>query len=307
MDLYRVNLNLLIALDHLLTEKSVTFAAKKLGMTQAAMSHNLQQLRDLFGDDLLVREKNHMLLTNYARELHPKLQQIIEEVRTLIVDGQRFVPEKAQRTFRLGMSDYMVALVLPKLLSLLQKHAPGIKIVIESADHLGVSEPFERGEYDLAIGKLFSPSPSVRSMPLFQDRAVCIMNPKHALAAKKTLTLSDYVQAEHIAVCLDKDRYLSSLIEQRLVELGVARNVKLALPFVSVIFKLIEGAQHLLSTVTDRMAMLYQDENRFVIKPLPFTMQNIEYCLVWHQRHENDPGHVWLRSQIKTLGRVPKL
>src|SRR4051812_29769674 len=107
IELYRINLNLLVALDVLLAEQSVTKAAKKLFLTQAAMSNNLQQLREIFKDDLLIREKNGMILTSYALDLQPKLHQVLEELRTVVLAGQRFVPELSQRTFKVGMTDYM--------------------------------------------------------------------------------------------------------------------------------------------------------------------------------------------------------
>ncbi len=301
MDLYRVNLNLLIALDHLLTEKSVTNAAKKLAITQAAMSNNLQQLRELFTDDLLVREKHHMLLTPYAKDIHPKLHQIIEELRTLITDGQRFIPEKSERVFKIGMSDYMVSLVMPGLLKYLEKNAPHIRIIIAPIQYACSSDPFEVGDYDLAISKLFSSPPSIRSTLLFKDKGVCLLNPRHPLAKKKKITLAEYIAGEHVAVRSDKNSYFSSLIDQTLLQLGVERRVQLALPFVTPIFKILESSETLIGTMIKSMATLYQHNTHCIIKPLPFEMPYGEFYLVWHQRHANDPGHQWLREVIERL------
>src|SRR3990167_2157075 len=298
MDLYRVNLNLLIALDILLAEKSVTAAAKKLFITQAAMSNNLQQLRVIFKDELLAREKNQMVPTHYAKELQPKLNQLLQELKTLIVDGQRFVSEKSERIFKIGMADYMVSLIMPQLLAYLKKHAPGIKIRITPLSQSGSAEPFENGEYDLAIGKLFSPSRFVRSTLLFEDTGVCIVSGKHPLAKKKTITLKEYLSAEHIAIAADSHTYCPSLIEQALTQLGVERNVALSLSFITPMFKLIEQSDYLLGTVIKSMAQLYQEHMDYVIKPLPFKMQPIELYLVWHQHHEADMGHQWLRNAI---------
>jgi DNA-binding transcriptional LysR family regulator len=136
MDLYRVNLNLLIALDALLLEQSVTFAAKKLFITQAAMSNSLQQLRILFKDDLLVRDKSRMILTHYARELQPRLHQVVQEVHSLVVSGQRFEAKTSERVFKIGTSDYMAALLLPKLIACLQHQAPKMKIMTISVNVL---------------------------------------------------------------------------------------------------------------------------------------------------------------------------
>lgn len=302
MDLQRINLNLLVALELLLLEQSVTLSAKKLFITQAAMSHNLQQLREIFQDPLLVREKNHMVLTPYARKLQPKLSQVLQEMRSLVINGQRFVPERSERVFKIGMSDYMVSLVLPKLLTYLQAYAPGINLQIIPINHLGSSEPFERGEYDLGIGKLLlTPSSSVRSELLCRDTGVCILNLKHALAKKKTITLKEYLACEHIAVCTDRQYAPPTLIEQALAELGVERRVKVLLPFVTPIFKLIETSETLIGTMIQSMAELYQDQARYVIKPLPFKIRDLEFYVVWHHRHEEDIAHRWLREAIRLV------
>lgn len=301
MNLNKINLNLLVALDHLLTEQSVTLAAKKMMLTQAAMSNNLQQLRNIFKDPLLFREKNRMVLTCYAKELQPKLHEVLQELGTLIQNGQRFEAKVSQRCFKIGMADYMVPLLVPKLLAYLQKNAPQIKIVITPVGHIGSAEAFERGDYDLAIGKLFSQDAAIRAQILFKDIGVCIVNRHHPLALKKKITLNDYLTAEHVAICAGQESSFPTLVEQALAQLGVARNIKIALPFVTPIFKLIEASEYLIGTVMSSMAHLYHQDHQFVIKPLPFQMPQIDFYLTWHQRHESDMGHFWLRECFSCL------
>ncbi len=300
MDLYRLNLNLLIALDTLLLEQSVTLAAKKTCISQAAMSNNLQQLRELFKDDLLIRERNHMVLTSYAKELQPKLHQVLQEVHSLVVSGQRFEPETSKRVFKIGMSDYMASIFLPKLTSILQHKAPFIKINVISLYHLSSKEPFEKGDYDLGMGKIFQVVAPVSKQLLFQDTAVCIMNHDHPLAKKK-ITLKDYIANKHIAVRADNPLF-TAIIEQSLTKLGYQRDIQISLPFVVPILKLIEQSDNLIATVIRSMALLYNKSHRYVIKPLPFKIPAIEFYLAWHQQYDNDPGHKWLRQQIIEIG-----
>lgn len=298
MDLYRVNLNLLIALDILLLEQSVTLAAKKLFITQAAMSNNLQKLRELFKDDLLVREKNHMVLTVYAQELQPKLHQVLQEVQSLVVSGQRFEAATSKRVFRIGVSDYIAALLLPKLIANLEIKAPNIKIVVVSVYHLSSTESFEKGEYDLGIGKIFEMEAQlIRTQLLFNESAVCIMSPRHYLAKKKKITMKDYLANKHIGVRA-QNPYFPPVIDDSLTKLGLQRDIQLCLPFILPIFKLIEQSDHLIATVVNSMARVYNTHHDYVIKPLPFDIPDIEIHLAWHQRHENDLGHKWLRQQI---------
>lgn len=207
MDLYRINLNLLIALDILFQEKNVTEAAKKIFLTQSAMSNNLQQLRIIFKDELLMREKKGMVLTSYAKELQPQLHRVLQELSGLVMNCRCFEPKTSTRVFKIGLSDYLSVLILPELITLLQIEAPYIKISVVSAYHLSSNEPFEKEEYDLAIGKMFQISSPVNTQLLFKDSAVCIINPKHPLAKKKKITLKDYLAYQHIAVCANNPNF----------------------------------------------------------------------------------------------------
>jgi len=300
MNLYRVNLNLLIALDALLLEGSVTNASKKLFITQAAMSNNLQQLRELFKDDLLIREKNHMVLTAYAKELQPKLHQVLQELQCLIVSGQRFDPLSSDRVFKIGLTDYLVSLLMPKLLRYLQAKAPNIKLSIVSVHHLSNSDAFEKGEYDLAIGKVAGLKPTISTQLLFKETACCVMHRDHPLNKKKIITLDDYLSYHHIAVRADNPNF-PPVIEESLAKLGHKRNVRIEVPFVLPIFKLLEEQTDLIATIIRSITLLCPSP-KYVIRDLPFHIPEIKFYLAWHQRYNSDLGHQWLRNIILKIG-----
>ena len=303
MDLYRLNLNLLIALDILLEEKNVTLAAKKIFLTQSAMSNNLQQLRVIFKDELLIREKSGMTLTGYAKELQPQLHRVLSELGCLVTNCRRFDPKTSARVFKIGLSDYLSALILPQLIERLQKDAPNIKIRIVSAYHFNSIESFEKEEYDLAIGKIFQLSSPVQTQLLFKDTAVCIINPQHPLAQKKKITLKDYLAYQHIAVCADNPNF-PPVIEQSLARLAAQRNIQVSLPFVVSIFTLIEHSKNLIATIMKSTALLFQHKRCYAVKTLPFKIPATEFYLAWHRRFENDPGHQWIRQQIVDVGKT---
>lgn len=304
MNLYRINLNLLVALDELLAAQSVTLAAKKLSLTQAAMSNNLQQLREIFKDPLLAREKNYMILTPYAKELRPKLHQVLQEMHSLIVSGQQFDPATSTRLFKIGMSDYVAALLLPKLMNILAQEAPQLRIKIVSDTSIGSIASFERGDYELAVGKTFENTTTLCKQALFTDTGVCILNPHHALARQKTLSLADYVACEHIAVQVDNP-LTSRLIEEALAKHNVHRNIKVASPFVCPIIDWVAESPTLVGTVIKRIAELYYDPKRFVMRSLPFEIDPLVFYLLWHPRQESDRGQQWLRERIvQVLGSV---
>jgi DNA-binding transcriptional LysR family regulator len=301
IDLYRINLNLLIALDVLLAEQNVTQAAKKLFLSQAAMSKNLQQLRDIFKDELLVREKNRMILTNYASLLQPKLHQVLEEIRNLIENGQRFEPSTSQRSFKIGMSDYMSSLLLPKVLEHLQRKAPGIEIIVMPVEYLGDPEAFEKGKYDLALGKIFGDSPSIKKQLLFKDRGVCVLSKKHPLAKKQNISLEEYLNYPHTAVLRTDNPERPRIIDEALAKLNVKRQVRISLPYMGPIFQLIEASDSLIGTAPQKIALLHQKHYSILIKPLPFDLQEMKFQIAWHHIHESDLGHTWLRNQIMEI------
>lgn len=300
MDLYRLNLNLLVALDTLFAERNVTLSAKKLFITQAAMSNNLQQLREIFKDELLVREKNQMVLTHYARDLQPKLHQVISEVRSLVTSGQQFCPKTSERTFKLGMCDYMAVLVLPKILKVLETEAPGVNITIVPIDRLGMQQNFDEGCYDFILGKPLLNQYFPHKEPLFQEKVVCILNPRHPLAKKPKLTLKDYLAYPHAAIKIENPNVLM-VVEDALTKLNTQRNIKIGLPFIVPMLQLIDQSSTLIGTMIEGITKIYRNKYNFVTKPVPFTTNIIQYYLMWHSRFKNDVGHQWLRQKIIEL------
>lgn len=302
MDLYRINLNLLVALDALFEEKSVTRAAKKLFITQAALSNNLVQLRKIFDDELLVRQKNHMALTSFAIELQPKLHRLLEEMRCVIASGQEFEPEKSARLFKIGMTDYLSILILPQLLCALQKKAPNVKIEIIPEYYVHSEEAFEDEKYDLALGKMIHLGASIQKALLFQDIAVCIMNPKHPLAGKKKITLKEYLSYKHISIRSNSPHY-PPVIEQALSRHSVERECRLSLPFASAVFTIIENSTSpLIGTILRSVAEHFHKRQSVIIKPVPFKLESVSFYAGWHRRFDNDPGHRWLREEILKIG-----
>ena len=297
MDLYRLNLNLLIALDVLFLEQNVTEAAKKLFITQAAMSNNLQKLREIFKDDLLIRDKNRMRLSAYAEMLQPKLHQVLQEVRSLIESGQRFEPETSTRLFKVGMPDYLAALLLPKLAAYLQHAAPHIRLSIIPSSHLSGIDAFQRGDYELGLGKAFEITSPIQKKLLFKDTGVCIMSRDHPLAKKKKITLKDYLSNKHVAVHSNHPNF-PPVIEQSLGKLGFKRDVLIYIPFVLPIYQIIEESDNLLGTVIRSMTLVYQKKHSFVIKALPFSIPKIDFYAGWHHKYDQDLGHIWLREKI---------
>lgn len=150
-DLRRIDLNLLVILDALLSEQHVTRAAERLHLSQPAVSHALARLRDLLGDALLVRQGSSLVPTARALELAMPLAEALAQVQALL-EPNRFDPASAKRTFRVAMSDYSAAIFLPGLVRTLRREAPGIDLQIIQASREGMLDGVLNGDIDLAAG-----------------------------------------------------------------------------------------------------------------------------------------------------------
>ena len=167
-DLRRIDLNLLVILDALLSEQHVTRAAERLHLSQPAVSHALARLRDLLGDPLLVRQGGALVPTARALELAAPLAEALAQVQALLAPN-RFDPASAKRRFRVAMSDYSAAIFLPGLVRTLRREAPGIDLQIVQASREGMVDGVLNGDLDLAAGVFPDMPAELRTTPLFEE------------------------------------------------------------------------------------------------------------------------------------------
>src|SRR3990167_5206841 len=156
MNLYRINLNLLKVFVVLMREQHVSTAANSLGLTQPAVSNSLQQLRELFQDELLIRSGKKMVPTQKALLLAPQIQQALNQLETVIFFSEEFDYKTSSREFRLGMTDYAEYVLLPKLYERIKEVAPHISLKVLTC-HEFSPEDFEAEELshtDKALKKL---------------------------------------------------------------------------------------------------------------------------------------------------------
>src|SRR5215211_1855485 len=152
VNLSRVDLNLLVALDALLTERSVTRAAARVGLGQSAMSHNLARLRALFGDEILTRGPEGMRPTPRALALVEPVRTVLSQIEALVSRDEAFNPQTAEHTFRVGLSDTLEALIVPSLLAHLCEVAPGIHLRLHNFEPSKLLDDLDADRLDLAIG-----------------------------------------------------------------------------------------------------------------------------------------------------------
>ena len=292
-DLRRIDLNLLVILDALLSEQHVTRAAERLHLSQPAVSHALARLRDVLGDPLLVRAGSTLVPTARALELVAPLAEALAQVQSLLAPNT-FDPATARRTFRVAMSDYGAAIILPGLIRTLRREAPGIDLQISHASREGMLEGVLNGDIDVAAGVFPEMPNELRSSVLFEERYVCLLD-RRSLPADGVLDLPTYLSRPH--VLLEMRGSGTPEIERALTALRERRRVAISLPHWSVAPQLISGTD-LILTVSSR-SVRDIDQQQLIVLPPPFEIAPFTFVLAWHKRRGGDQALNWLNRRIE--------
>lgn len=295
-ELRRMDLNLLLALHALLTERHVTRAAARLHKSQPATSHALSQLRDYFNDPLLVREGGKMVLTPKAQQLLQPLENALFQLNDLL-DKPDFCPESANRLFRLAMSDYATHILLPPLIRKLRHHAPNIRLCVVQASRESMTALLQEGQIDFGFSPQKDGLPEeIQSIRLFQDHFVGVTD--RANLPEGGWTLDAWYARPHILLGLDQrqDDIAKALEAQKLP----LPECVLTLPHWGVALKLLPQTDLILTTAAKSMQNLTQYPTLSCFAP-PVALPAIDYHLIWHKRQNHDPAHQWLRQNIGEL------
>jgi len=228
MDIRNVDLNLLVALDALLAERSVSRAAVRLHLSQPAASALLARLRELFGDPLLLRSARGMLPTPRALELLGPVRQVLDEIDAIVQPRAAFAAATAEHSFTLSASDYVEYALLPKLVDYLEHKAPGVRLEVRPLDLPLVAKQMESGDVDLCITGLQNAPAGLHARPLYTERIVSVVRRDHPGAGAR-LTLDKFCSLEHIRVSVPGSGF-SARIDAALAALGRKRHVRLAVP-----------------------------------------------------------------------------
>ncbi|RAI03260.1 LysR family transcriptional regulator [Acuticoccus sediminis] len=301
VDLSRVDLNLLVHLEALLSERSVTRAAARVGLSQSAMSHNLARLRTLLDDDLLTRGPEGMRLTPRAMALVGPVDTALAEVRNILAREEPFDPGTAERTFRLGLPDSMEMLIGPALLTHLRAHAPGVRLRFYNIDSAEVLEDLDADRMELAVG--FGDFPQGRTHHkwrlLCSESYVCMFSAAQT-GLTAPLTLEDYIRVPHILTSLRHGEGVRGVVDDALEALGLKRTVVLTTPRFLGVPSLVAEAP-VLVTMHARIARLFADRYRLDLSPPPIEIDDVAVSLLWHASRTHDPGHTWMRHLVTRL------
>ena len=294
VNLSRIDLNLLVALDALLTECSVTRAAARVGLGQSAMSHNLGRLRTLFGDELLTRSSEGMRPTPRALALIDPVRIALAQITTLVSQDRVFDARTADRLFKIGLPDSVEVLLGPALLAHFCEAAPGIRLRLYTIDRL--FDELDAGRLDLAvgIGDLADGAMHHKRRLLSTDTYLCMFNARR-VGISPPISLEDYVRLPHVLTSLRKGE--RGVVDTALASLGLTRTVALTTPrFVAVPF-LVAGSP-VVTTMHAKLARYFAAALGLSLSPAPVDLPEISFSLLWHASFDHDPAHMWLRRTV---------
>jgi DNA-binding transcriptional LysR family regulator len=286
-----MDLAILVPLDALLQEGSVTGAAKRVGLSTPAMSHALARIRERLGDPILVRSGRGMLLTPRALALKPQVHHVVTEARRALAPERAFVPAELERTFLVHASDYVLTVLGPTVDRILREEAPSVcvRFVPNTPDDAVMLR--DQGS-DLAVGIYGDLPQEMRTRPLLTDRFVCVVRKGHPALGKR-LTLDRYVTLPHVQVALrgKPGGYLDDVLRER----GLARTVARAVPYFVTALQLASETDYVL-TVSERIANHYARALRLEILEAPLKLKPFALSLVWHPRVDGDAAQRFLRD-----------
>lgn len=296
MDIKQFDLNLLVTLDTLLAERNVSRAAKRLHLSQPALSARLTRLRELMGDPLLLPAQRGMIPTQRALELQAPLHAAIESVRQVIATGMAFDPATAMATIVIAASDYVQYSVLMPLALALKREAPGLSIAWRTIDTGMLDMQMARGEVDLALTTPETAPESLRMRTLYREEYVAIARSGHP-ALSQPLDLDTFCRLEHVIVSPQGGGFHGP-VDDALTAIGLSRRVALSVPGFLVVPEIIARSD-MIALVPARVAEGRMGRVRLLTPPL--TVPGFDMAMVWHERTTTHPLHRWLRQRMSDL------
>jgi LysR family nod box-dependent transcriptional activator len=301
MRFHQLDLNLLIALDALLTERNITLAGKRLHLSQSAMSSGLSRLRDYFGDELLVLVGRKMVPTPLAESLANPVRKILIEIQSTITAKPEFEPSTSTRRFSLMMSDYVATVLMTQVIQRAAELAPRVNFELLANNVAMPTDLLDRAEIDLLIMPEHTLPDLHPKERLFEDDYVCLAWSQNTVVTDD-LTLERYLALGHVA--LQFTRGQSPLLDDWIRnQFGEVRRIEVIAMNFNLLPQLLIGTQRI-ATIQRRMAEYYAKLLPLKIVPPPLTPPPMCEAVQWHRSFDRDPGSVWLRGLLREVAQT---
>lgn len=300
-----LDLNLLRVFDEVMAERNLTRAAEKLSITQPAVSNALRRLREVLGDDLVVRSGQGVQPTARALALWPSVRTALAQLQQSLAPGV-FDPASANTTFVLAMADATGATLIPPLVEIMEREAPGVSVRVVPLTTRDPRQLLDDETADMAVGYFpavmadltaRAQSDSVvahESTRLYDGEYVCVMRQDHPLA-QAPLTLDLYCAARHLLVSFSGKPY--GFIDEALTAIGRERRIVLTVNQFFTAGRVV-ATTDLLTVLPRHFVGVASLKSELVWRPLPMPLPTVHVDTLWHRRRRHDPAHRWLRDAM---------
>lgn len=292
VNLANLDLNLLVALDHLLRERSVTRAAERMHLGQPALSATLARLRRHFDDELLTRVGNRYALTPLAVRLRPRTEAALASVERVFASEAAFDPATTQRTFRVLGSDYAMAVLGSRVGRILAERAPHARLRFELHNPVVIDEVTEQLR---AVDAVLLPHGFLTDLPnldLFTDSWMCLVATGNSRVGDE-ITMGDLAELPWVLTYHSPSAFTPAA--RQLQMLGIQPHVQVVVESFLAIPAFLVGTDRI-ALVQARLAPLLTSTGAVRALPCPYEAVRLVEAMWWHPMHDNDPAHAWLRT-----------
>jgi DNA-binding transcriptional LysR family regulator len=296
-----IDLNLLVCLDALLSEGSVTRAAERLEMSQSGMSHALSRLRVLTGDALFVRSGNEFIPTERAQSLAGKVRVGLAAMEEIFSEQGPFVPGSTSGKLTVAAVDSVGVLLIPLLAQALAREAPMVSLHVRQPDPEKLGGWLSEGECDIALGFFSDVPPDLHASDLFGQQLSIISSPSHPLH-RQPMSLQQYAQSSHVAFGspFSERSPMEVAIDRGLKEHGLERSRSVQVSSMLLVPYVVAASPHVAALPT-WLARQYAGSLPLEVRPLPMESPPIVIRMLWHDRTHRTGLHRWMRQLIRSL------
>ncbi len=292
VNIRNIDLNLLVALDVLLDERNVSRAARRLNLSQPAVSGILNRLRATFGDDLFVRDRRGIRPTPRAVDLIGPVKSVLQDIDDML-SAAPFVPESADMVFSVAATDYAQFIFVAPLIRAVHAAAPGIRFAIVFTDARAMPDQLERQEIDFAVTVPEMAPPKCHSVELFRERYIGAVRKDHP-SVKRGMTLDHFCRLDHVLVTPSGDSFRGPT-DDALAAIGRSRRVIATVPTFLSLPGILQ-ASDCMAVAPERLLTAFG--HALKLFELPVTIPEFPMQAVWHDRTHHNPAHQWLREKM---------
>jgi DNA-binding transcriptional LysR family regulator len=295
MNLRNIDVNLLVIFDALMAERSVTRAARKIGMSPSAVSHALRRLRETFNDDLVRRTPQGMVPTLRGLDLAKSLRVALQEIERAVGQQLYFEPRTAERTFQLSISDYLTLCFLPRFCVRVRHEAPNVTLVVgalQSSTDLNLDEP---GVIQVRVCFIAARGRDYNQKRIISHPFVVAMRRDHP-AAKQEMTLDLFLELPFIKT--SEAVVGSRIVDAALEGQGLSRRIAVMVPCLAAVVPILQHSD-LCAILPEHWIKLYSAPGSLATAALPLAAVQYTVDIIWHRGDDKDAGHRWLRGLIE--------